>query len=158
MPTTLRNTFRTSLLIILAVLLCSCARHESDQRTIEDIRETVFLYQFGARAGCYCISVGDGNDPSKELMQRFINHEPTVKMRSECKRTSNQDHGHLIDQVSGNSIIFYNVHSVKSKLWKRAEADGSWARGPLHGEAHRYFLKYENGQWNVIGQELLAIS
>jgi len=149
--------FRAGLLLILAIVPICCKPHSPDEKTVEDIREAVFRYQFGRKADCYCISVEKEQNPSKELMQRFINYSPQVRMSSECKIAPNEDFARFRD-VSGKTIIFHTVRSVKLKMWKRAEAEGSWELGPLHGEAHRYFLKYENGAWKVTGQQLLTVS
>lgn len=156
-----RNTQRkfSILAAVTLFILVSCSTDNSSQATKDDIRESIFRYQFRMEA-IYCISVEQNKDPSKEFMERFKNHNPPVKPGSECSIAYDQGDrpGRVIDRKSGKNAISYSINSIKLKVWKRAEVVASWARGGLWGESHRYLLKYQNGNWVVIDDELLSVS
>lgn len=141
------------ILLLLSFLFTTSCLGKYSEDDLDDIRETVFRYQFGRPAPFYCIALDNKQDPSDELMRRFINHNPPVKKYSECRNIS-------VDATAAvkDSRIYFAVHSISLKMGRKAEAEGSWARGPLFGETHRYLLRFEDGKWTVAEDKLVSTS
>jgi len=101
-----------SCLLILFVLPgCGVVVPSSRSADEEDIRETVFRYEFeneGSagpdKTNVYFIEIEDGNDPSPALLKRFAGHKPPVKPKSACTSSARG----VKDRQTGKAgVVFY---------------------------------------------------
>lgn len=145
----------TKLLILLTFFGIVSCHHATS--TINDVRETVFRYQFGQFADYYCIGVDRDTDSANELIKRFEANKPPVKKYSECGIHSGSLSERFRDK-SGKIVIFYKVHSVKQTESGTVIVEASWDAAPLWGETHRYTMKHVNGKWIVIKDEVTVVS
>lgn len=146
-------------LFAFVLVISFCSRNNSSQ-DLEDIRETVFRYQFGMPAAFYCVALQDNQDPSEELMQRFKNNNPPVKRRSECSISPTKDDpgGPVVHPASSKYGILFTIHSINLSVLNKVEVDASRYLGGLHGETHRYRLIRKDGKWKVEKDEVLSVS
>jgi hypothetical protein len=144
---------------LITIACSSVHRSPLDKKTIDDITETVFRYQFGgSKADMYCIGVDRDADPSNELLKRFAKHIPPVAKVSDCEISNDRLDAQFRDTKTGKRIVFYTVHSVKQNTLGKIVAEASWGRAPLWGESHRYTLRYTRGKWIVTDDELISVA
>src|SRR5579864_6549397 len=85
----------SSLLFLLTIASSSPAVDTDRARQEDDIRESVFRYEFDHNASgqqktahLYCLQILVGNrnsDPSNPFIQRFAHHKPPVRKVSACR-------------------------------------------------------------------------
>jgi hypothetical protein len=163
---------RLSLLILLyALIISACAESISPpSRPVqeEDIRETVFRYQFAHNASglqqtaeFYCLSLGevsdqDNLDPSDELMRRFQDHQPPVKKASQCDADMSQG---VTDRATGQQQgLIFRVTSIKWINDAEVEVEGGYYEAGLSASGNVYRVVKESGRWIVKEDKMLWIS
>jgi hypothetical protein len=114
-----------------------------------DICEAMFRYQFTKNASgqqqkapAYYLSIYE-TDPPKELMNRFENNNPPVKLGSEFK--------------IGNGLKF-RIRSIKLLDKNNIEIEGGYYEGSLSSSGNTYQLKKQSGVWKVISDKMNWIS
>jgi hypothetical protein len=127
------------MLVALLALACSPGKSTPTDLSEEDqIREVVFRYQFefnasglGEGATAYYLRLGQGRDPSPELLARFEGHAPPVKPLSATE----------IRWVGDNEV----------------EVDGGYDEASESAAASKYRVLREQDEWRVVGSEMLWI-
>ncbi len=124
----------------------SANKSSKTKKDEDDIRETVFRYQFqqyhakGSRNFTIYLSVGDPEDPSDEFMKRFRRAMPFVKKSSEA----------VISPTEGvkNGIILI-AEEVKWTHSDRAVVSGGYYIASLDAEGNLYTVQRDKGKWTV---------
>jgi hypothetical protein len=130
-------------------------------RQEEDIRETVFRYQFDHNASAlqksataYCLSFGVKDaDPPDEFMKRFSGFKPAVVKASMCRPVYGVVSKHIL-----KSRVFFRVSSIKWISDAEVRVDGGYYEGSLSASGNTYTVKMENGKWEVTNDEMHWIS
>ena len=151
-----------TLLLFLSLCFASTAADRATQT--DDIRETVFRYQFPKNVRddsiVLFISVYDSttkkrSDPSPEFMKRFAQHRPRVLKASGAATDPQQC---VIDPKTGKKSVIWEVGEIVWKSENEVEVSGGYAGGPFSGSWSTYFLRKKNGQWAVERDRPDAIS
>lgn len=125
---------------------------------LDDIRETVFRYQFQHNASgqqqlahAYFLSVEDGKDPNDKFMERFKDHQPTVKKNSQAKGAFKKEGGSL-------DGLMFHIQAIKQIGPNRVEVAGGYYESGLSASGNIYTVKRVTNKWIVIGDNMLWIS
>ena len=149
---------RTFLINCLAILLCSCSPSAKINRVKaqNDIRETIFRYQFAqfqhSSARIYFLAI-EGQDPSDEFMQRFADSKSFVKKGSEARQAP-----HAVVSATGERGVVCDVGPVKWLDEKSAEVIASYQVGKQSAAHFTLTLKWEQGKWKIIGKKFSGTS
>ncbi len=118
----------------------------------DDIREAVFCYQFEHNASAiqqkadyYFLALGDGQDPSPELMARFKGHSPPVLPGS---LAINSPDG-VTHKSLGGKGLFFNVDDIHWTSENAAKVTGGYFEAGLSASGNTYRVKRRNGEWVV---------
>ena len=90
-----------------------------------------------------------------EFMKRIAEKSPNLKRSSECEATA---HG-IVDKKTGQAGGY--IFTVSGILWispTDVEVSGGLRVGTTVGTSKTYYLKKENGEWQIVGEHLNSIS
>lgn len=156
--------------VILLVLILSHCEHSITDITPkstkeDDIRETVFRYQFEHNASglqqnakVYFLSLGslgETKDPSDEFMKRFRGHKPAVKKVSQS--TVSVFEG-VKDEDTGEQGLIFRVTRIEWKNDVEVEVQGGYYESGLSASGNIYRVRREGGKWVVKEDRMLWIS
>jgi len=121
----------------------------------DEIREAVFRYEFrhnssgqGARAGVYCISVGEQNaDPPDGFMRRFAGFTPPVRKASDC---STHPLNGVVEKKTGKRGLLFRVRSVKWLSDTEVHVVGGYFEDGLSASGNTYTVVRTRNGWMVI--------
>jgi hypothetical protein len=127
----------------------------------DDIRETIFRYQFAENgvqaAEVYFLSVPTGKEkgdifnasrnPSDEFVERFANLKPPVKKASASRFGGPS--GWVVDKQSGKRGVLFNTGSIQWISETEVEVEGSFYAGMLYARGYTYTVKKAEGKWKV---------
>ncbi len=156
----MRDLFKNfTLLPTLCVLfITTSASHAKpvDFKDEENVRETVFLYQFShnasalkQKAKAYYLTIGtNGADPSDNLLKRFAGHKPPVFKISKLKPNNKKE-------IDGLTFKITNLRWISET---EVEVTGGYYEGPLSSSGGIYRVKKHNGKWIVLNYQEQWIS
>jgi hypothetical protein len=138
--------------LLLAVASVSLAADTTRLTQEDDIRETVFRYQFDHNASGlqksakgYFLAIGEkGVDPSAEFMKRFAHHNPPVHKGSAWR--------------TGNKGLFFRVTSIAWISDTEVEVVGGYYEGNVSSSGNTYTVKKDTGKWQVTNDKMGTIS
>ena len=124
---------------------------------MDNIREAVFRHQFQHNASgqqqlahAYFLSVEDG-DPDDKFMERFKDHQPTVKKNSQAKGEFKKEGGSL-------DGLMFHISAITQISPNKVEVAGGYYESGLSSSGNVYILKRVNNKWIVISDNMLWIS
>lgn len=130
----------------------------------DDIRETVFRYQFQhnvsgqqQNAKVYFLSIGTlsgSRDPSDEFMKRFQGHKPPVKKVSQAIASVEG----VIDKDTGERGLIFRVTRIEWKSEVEVEVEGGYFESGLSASGNIYLVRQEGEKWVVKEDRMLWIS
>ena len=145
-------------LIISFALFSSCSPSPKINRikAQDDIRETIFRYQFAqfqhSSARVYFLTI-EGQDPSDDFMQRFADSKSFVKKGSEARQAP-----HAVVSSTGERGVVCDVGPVRWLDDKSAEVIGSYQVGNQSAAHFTLTLKCEKEKWKVTGKKFSGVS
>jgi hypothetical protein len=161
------------LIALLLFALSSCGdmgTPPSVERSLDDIREAVFRYQFlhnvsglQQRAGAYFIGLyvtGDLNlpvhyvDPSDNLLARFAGNTPPVKKASESTYSVQG----VFDLRTGARGLLFRIESIKEIDPDQVEVTGGYFEAGLSASGNVYTVTRTNDRWTVVKDSLIWIA
>jgi len=149
---------RRALFIISLAFFSSCSPSTKINRVKaqNDIRETIFRYQFAqfqhSSARAYFLVI-EGQDPSDEFMQRFADSKSFIKKGSEARQAP-----HAVVSATGERGVVCDVGPVKWLDEKSAEVIASFQVGKQSAAHFTVTLKWEHGKWKIIGKKFSGTS
>jgi hypothetical protein len=159
----MNRTFRTALVLVL-LIICGCSpdRETTDLSEEDQIRETVFRYQFdvnvsglGDAANAYFLSVEGDKDPSAELLKQFEGHHPPVKPVSAS--TLEPGTAQVLDRESGLPGLAFRITEIRWLADDEVEVDGGYEEASESGSGNTYRAMKRRGQWEVVEHQMLWI-
>lgn len=126
---------------------------EESRAEEDDIRETVFRYEFEHNASAqqqdaaaYCLSFGDVKDidPPGNFIKRFAHHKPPVRKASACKSGD-----FVVDKRTGKAALVFRVTKIEWISSTEVEVDGGYYEGNMSASGNGYRAKKELGKWKV---------
>ncbi len=140
------------------------------ERSLDDIREAVFRYQFlhnasgqQQNAGAYFIGLyvtGEPTlpvhyvDPSDNLLARFAGNTPPVKKASESTYSVQG----VFDIHTGARGLLFRIESVTEIDPDQVEVTGGYFEAGLSASGNVYTVTRTNGRWTVVKDRLSWIS
>ncbi len=140
------------------------------ERSLDDIREAVFRYQFlhnasgqQQNAGVYFIGLyvtGDRNlpvryvDPSDNLLARFAGNAPPVKKASESTYSVQG----VFDIRTGARGLLFRIESVTEIDPDQVEVTGGYFEAGLSASGNVYTVTRTSDRWTVVKDRLIWIS
>ncbi len=135
------------------------------ERSLDDIRETVFRYMFLHNASSlqqsapvYFIGLmgpakfpghGTYSDPSEDLMARFSRNVPPVKKFSECTRNT---YG-VFDTSTGVRALLFRVETIIKINDDEVEVTGGYYEAGLNAGGNIYTVRRIDERWIVVKDE-----
>lgn len=161
-------------LIALALFtLSSCDDSGTDppvERSLDEIREAVFRYQFlhnasgqQQNAGAYFIGLYVPDDylhgthyvdPTDNLLARFAGNVPPVKKSSECTYSVQG----VFDIRTGARGLLFRIESIREIDPNQVEATGGYFEAGLSASGNVYTVTRTNDRWTVVKDRLIWIS
>jgi len=128
----------------------------------DDIREAVFRWQFKHNASAqqenakvYFLEVGEKEgDPPGEIIKRFADNKPPVRMRSECSVSTRG----VFDKKTGEKGLLFRVRIIEWKSDMEVDVKGGYYEHGLSASGNTYTLKKEKGKWRVTNDTMHWIS
>jgi len=130
----------------------------------DDIRESVFLYQFEHNASglqqhahsyCLFVTVDEKRvDPSNEFLKRFAHHKPPVRKGSDCHWKKDVA---VYDRLGRLALIF-TVSKINWISDTEATVGGGYQEGNVSSSAEGYTVKRQAGKWVVTPGQAMVIS
>ena len=156
----MKTVIRLFLLFTLASL--GFAADEGRQSQEDNIRETVFRYQFdhnasGQQKGAKMYYLGVGKekaDPSDEFMKRFAANKPLVGKAS----AAHFIRGKLLDKKTAERGLAFYVTNIKWISDGEVEVSGGYYESGYSSSEHTYTVKMENGKWRLTKDKMEWIS
>ncbi len=158
---------------ILLLALSSCSDLGTPppvERSLDDIREAVFRYQFlhnasgqQQSAGVYFIGLyvtGAASpqshyvDPSINLLARFAGNVPPVKKSSDCTYSTQG----VFDISTGVRGLLFRIESIKEIDANTVEVTGGYFEAGLSASGNVYTVARINDRWTVIKDVMIWIS
>jgi hypothetical protein len=148
--------------MLASLLAIGCAPAEPPRAVLSEedqIREVVFRYQFdfnssglGTSASSYYLALGQGNDPSAELLARFEGHTPPVKPLSASELEPGT--AQVVDRETGLPGLTFLITDIRWLRDHQVEVDGEYQEASESAAGRTYHLLKENGQWHVIDSQM----
>lgn len=127
----------------------------------DDIREAVFRHMFQRNASslqqgaaAYFLQLGDGQDPSDILIQRFAGHTPPVKKVSQ----STVGPQGVVDKETGGRGLLFEIDSIKWLFDTEVEVAGGYYEGNVSSSGNTYTVRLQDGKWMVVEDRMHRIS
>ncbi|HUL29980.1 MAG TPA: hypothetical protein VLZ03_05945 [Thermodesulfobacteriota bacterium] len=122
----------------------------------DDIRETAFRYQFSPWLRqiperdrgkiSFFLSVGENKeDPSNDLMNRFMNDKPAVKARSHATGGLSG----VKDRDTGQAGVIFYLSNVKWLSDAEVEVEGAYFQSGVTSSRSTFHLTKKNDKWVV---------
>ena len=150
------------LLFLVALASSGCGSDEARQVQEDNIRETVFRYQFTNNAAhgpatiekrivAFYLSVGEKDqDPSDEFMKRFVDHKPSVRKVSACSTKKLR----VEDKQTGERGLIFHVRSIQWISAIKVEVKGGYYEDGRSASGDIYTVVKKDGKWNVIKDKM----
>jgi hypothetical protein len=112
------------------------------------IREAAFRYMFFGECAYYlAIIMGDKEvDPDDAFLKRFADRKPPLKKVSECTASK---HEGVRDKETGEHGLIFRLGEPRWMSDTEVEIDGGYYEYGLAASGNTYYLKKENGRWEV---------
>ncbi len=151
------------LLLLFTFTALGMASDRTRQIQEDEIRETVFRYQFDhnasgqqKRAKAYFLSICDKDrDPSDEFMKRFAGYKPPVRKASACR--TNATNG-VVDKRTGEQGLLFRVTGIKWISDTEVQVGGGYYEAGLSASGNTYTVKKANRKWKVTADMMHWIS
>lgn len=159
-------------LALIFVLICSgCATNRQGEWVVieqsseeADIREAVFRYQFQNTqtakkkdVDVIFITLDRGAYlPTQEFMDRFSDHEPPVKLASQCF-AAGKWHA-IVEYYTGRGGIVFAAGPIYWVSDTKVEVTGQYNKSGMNAGGNHYVLVKRNGRWTVVESRLRWIT
>jgi hypothetical protein len=152
-----------ALVLVFVIGGCSSDRAVAPQPSEEDqIREVVFRYQFefnasgqGQSANTYFLRLEGDQDPSPQLLQRFLGHRPPVKPASAS--TLEAGTAQVVDSESRLPGLVFWIAEIRWLGGDEVEVDGGYDEASESAAGSVYHLERARGRWEVVRAQMLWI-
>jgi len=148
--------FALSISAVFVLSSCSPSPKINRIKAQDDIRETIFRYQFAqfqrTNERVYFLAIA-GQDPPDDFMQRFADSKSFVKRGSEARQAAK-----TIVSSAGEQGIICDVGAIKWLNDKSAEIIGSYQVGKQSAAHFTFTLKWEKGKWKIAGKKFSGTS
>ncbi len=152
------------LLFLLTIISASPAVDTDHTGQEDDIRETVFRYQFehnasgqGKSAHAYCLAILVGekdSDPSDQFMKRFAHHKPQVRKVSAC----HWDSIRVVENRTGRPALIFHVSKITWVSDSEVTVDGGYEEANVSSSGNTYTVTKRNSKWEVTSDRMNVIS
>ena len=140
--------------VLCLLLLTNCKVTEPNRQCgdLDDLRETVFRYQFEHNAsagqtqvGVFFVSLDDRIEPDADFIKRFIGHVPVVKPVAESEVIEG---GLVADRATGERGIIFRIEDEHEEDG-RILVTGGYYEGEVSASEKLYTVSCEGGAWAV---------
>lgn len=149
----------------LVVLLVSCSRVVNRVSDENDIRESLFRYEFAhhralGKPEVYFLAIGDARmlerkDPDETLMSKFANVAPRVAKGSEA--TWSMREGAYDTKTRESGVILF-VGAVRWISDSEIRVGGGYAEYGLNAADFIYTLKWKWGRWVITREQMEGVA
>lgn len=124
----------------------------SREKQEDDIRETVFRYQFKHNASAlqhnakvFFLALDNGSDPNDKFIERFKSNEPPVMKVSKSRVISKG----VEDKRTGGAGLIFRVTTIKWITDDEVEVTGGYYEGTQSASGNLYRVVRDGTGWKV---------